>query len=281
MELGVTVAHRKPTVILYLCDWRTEARLCAVLALAFALTGLEGCKEKAPLADDQIISALRSDAKPEAIKTALVELHARAEKGKSLEPWAPELVRLSKHPDVSVRRGVADLMGRDPQRKEFQPVLHTMLDSDMPLVCNAAAISLAAFDDGYGHDVLAAMLKPVVLTAPLPGQVRSMATNGGNVAHGDTVIRIEGSGEQTNVLATVSGKVRLEVETGDMVSGGSRLAVVQPSPEEMAAALKALQKVGKSQDVLYVAEVEADSAQPAGIREQAKLAHQRIIERTK
>jgi pyruvate/2-oxoglutarate dehydrogenase complex dihydrolipoamide acyltransferase (E2) component len=105
--------------------------------------------------------------------------------------------------------------------------------------------------------------------------------NGAKVSHGDAVLRLESAARQTEVLATVSGKLRLEVETGDTVSGGSRLAVIEPNAEQMVTALKALQKIGKSQDVLYVAEVEADPVQPSDIREQAKLAHQRIIERTK
>lgn len=276
----MTVAHRISKLNPYSFNWRTATRLCALM-LVFAIVGLNACKGNGSLTDDQVKSALRNDAKPEVIKTALADLHARTEKGKSLETWAPELVRLSKHPDVSVRHGVADLMGTDPQRKEFRTVLHTMLDSDTPLVCNAAAVSLAAFGDGYGHELLAAMLKPVVLTAPKPGHVRSLAANGAGVEHGDAVIRIDGSGQQTDVLATVSGKVRLEVETGDIVSGGSRLAVLQPGAEQIATALKALQKVGKSQDLLHVDEVEADPALPNEIREQAKLAHQRITERTK
>ena len=274
----MTVAHRTSTRNPYLLD---ATRLCVIAALVLAVIGVEACKGKAPLADDQVTSALRNDAKPEAIKAALADLRARAAQDKSLETWAPELVRLSKHPDVTIRHSVADVMGDDPGRKEFRAALHEMLDRDTPLVCNAAAVSLAAFDDGYGHEVLASMLKPVVLTAPRPGHVRSLAANGSKVEHGDAVIRLESSGQQTEVLATVSGKVRLEVETGDIVSGGSRLAVLQPSAEQMVTALKALQKVGKSQDVLYVAEVESDPVLPSDIREQAKLAHQRIIERTK
>ncbi len=233
-----------------------------------------------PLTDAQISAFLHDDADPDGIVYALHQVQGRVSRGERIEGWVPELIRLSTHPAEEVRHTVADLMAQDPVRPEFHRILLSMLGSDTVLVRNSAALSLAAFGDGSGREQIASMLEPSTVTSPRPGHVRAIADAGGHVTHGAVILHLQSGNTEFSVLSPVDGRIRsLAVQDGDMVSGGTRLAVVEPGPAEVLAALQALQKVGKPQDIAVIMPLESNPQLPSQVREAAKLTEDKIKQR--
>ncbi len=235
---------------------------------------------RAPLSDTQLRAFLRDDADPSGIVYALAQIRQQVRQGQRLDTWAPELLRLSSHPAEDVRHNVADLMGLDPGRQDFHRTLLEMLRSQTVLVRNSAALSLVAFGDASGREQIASMLEPSLVDAPRPGHVQTVANAGATVAQGEVIVRLQSGGAAFDVLSPVSGRIRsLSVDNGDLVSGGTRIAVVDPSPDEVLAALLALEKVGKPQDVTAVIAIANSEAVPQAVRTQAKLTQERIMQR--
>ncbi len=256
--------------------------LLILLALDAVVLVNQACRgTRSGLTEPQLTAALRDDASPAQVQGGLIQLRSRLALKQTIEPWLQQVVRLSKHPDPNVRHAVADFMAADPQNPVFRETLHRMLETDIPLVCNAAALSLASFEDNYGHELIVNMLKPVVIMAPNPGHVRALSSSGKSVEPGAVIFRIEASSGETPILAPISGKTRLEVATGDMVSGGSRLAVIEPSPEQLKSALQALQSVGKVHDIPQVTVVANNDAYPSDLRDFARSTAQKISERSR
>jgi len=258
-------------------------RIVIVIAALDALVFFnQSCQQRqASLSEDQISAALRDNATPNEVREGLDQLRTRIVQKQSIERWAADVVRLSNHPEIIVRHDVAEFMAADPGRNEFRAALHRMLESDVPLVCNAAALSLAAFDDNYGHELIAAMLKPVVIMAPRTGNVRTLTRSGKSVEHGTVILRISAAADETAVLAPIAGKTRLEVKSGDSVSGGARVAVIEPAPEQLKAALRALQSVGKAADIPQMTVIAENVEHPAEVRELARTTIRKISERAR
>ncbi len=235
---------------------------------------------RAPLSNAQISAFLRDDADPGGIVYALSQIRLRAQRGERLDAWASDLLRLSSHPAEDVRHNVADLMGLDPSREDFHRTLLEMLRSQTVLVRNSAALSLAAFGDAAGREQIASMLEPSLVDAPRPGYVQTVVKVGAAIAHGDVIVRLQSGGAAFDVLSPVSGRIRsLAVDNGDMVSGGTRLAVVEPGPDEVLAALRALETIGKPQDVTAIMAIANSDAFPEPVRTQAKLTQEKIMQR--
>ncbi len=235
---------------------------------------------RTPLSDTQLRAFLRDDADPGGIVYALTQIREQAQHGQRVDAWAPELLRLSSHPAEDVRHNVADLMGLEPSRPDFHRTLLEMLRSQTVLVRNSAALALVAFGDASGREQIASMLEPSLVDAPRPGHVQTVAKEGASVAHGEVIVRLQSGGTAFDVLSPVSGRIRsLSVDNGDLVSGGTRIAVVEPGPEEVLAALRALEKVGKPQDVTAIMTIANSEAVPEAVRTQAKLTQEKIMQR--
>ncbi|MFB3813820.1 MAG: biotin/lipoyl-containing protein [Terriglobales bacterium] len=238
-------------------------------------------RPSAPLNEAQIAAFLRDDADPSGIVHALSQVRTRVGQGERLDRWAPELMRLSSHPAEEVRHATAELMGLDPSRPEFRQKLLEMLRSQTVLVRNTAALSLAAFGDNAGREMIVNMLEPIRVDAPTPGHVETVARPGRHIDHGEVLVRLHSGNSVFNVLAPVSGHIRaMAVENGDMVSGGSRIAVIEPGADELLAALRALERIGKPQDLTAIAALAANQGLPDAVREQAKAAERKIRERS-
>ncbi len=234
-----------------------------------------------PLSDTQITTYLHDDSDPEGIGYALSQIQDRVKRGQGVDRWANEVLRLSDHPAEKVRHHVARVMGEDTSRADFHKALLKMLRYDSSLVRNAAALSLAHFNDGAGREQIAAMLERSEVNAPRPGHVSHALSAGATVEHGTPIARLQSANTEIEVLSPASGRLRtMEVHDGDIVSGGSRLAVIDPGPEQVSAALKALETIGGPQDLTTITRIENNNELPAGVREQARVAGERIRKRT-
>lgn len=234
-----------------------------------------------PLSDAQIVAYLHDDTDPEGISYALSNIQDRVKSGQGVDRWASEILRLGTHPAEKVRHHVARLMGEDASRADFHTALLNMLRYDSLLVRNTAALSLARFGDGAGREQIAAMLERSEVNAPRPGHVANVIAAGATVAHGTPIARLQSANTEFEVLSPAAGRVRtLFVRNGDIVSGGNRMAVIDPGPEQVSAALKALELIGSPQDLTTIAQIANNSDLPAAVREQAKTTDEKIRQRT-
>jgi biotin carboxyl carrier protein len=238
-------------------------------------------RRRSTLSNEQIAAFLHDDADPDGIQYALLQIRHRLEKGEGVGVWTAELLRLANHPAENVRYSVAGLMAADPSRPEFHQVLLDMLRYQTVLVRNQAALSLAAFDDPAGREQVMSMLQPVRIYAPRPGHVETVAGAGERVAHGGMIVHLHTGNTVVEVLSPISGRVRsLAVQDGDIVPGGTWIAVVEPGTDQLLAALSALEKIGKPQDLPVLAQVEHNPELPVEVRQQATRTEEKIKQRT-
>jgi multidrug efflux pump subunit AcrA (membrane-fusion protein) len=92
------------------------------------------------------------------------------------------------------------------------------------------------------------------------------------------------SGSQTaEVRSPISGRIRaLAAQTGENVTAGAELAMVDPDTEQVWEALRALYLVGRMEDLPAILPYERQLPDiPDRVREQAALAEKAIRERGK
>jgi hypothetical protein len=240
------------------------------------------------LTDAQTTEYLHDDAKPRHIQHALVQVGNRIvnrndPKNKNVQQWYPDLVRLAADPVEEIRSTDAWVMGQDPSRPEFHQALLGMLADRAVLVRYNAALSLVSFGDATGRPQIAAMLRPLEMTAPLAGRVVARAKPGDAINHATVLMRIEGAQETTDVRSPIVGRVRaMLVNDGQEVKSGDKIAVLEPGVEQAWEALRALYLVGTLEDLDLVREYKKQSPDyPDRVRQQAELAEQAIVERAK
>jgi hypothetical protein len=250
-----------------------------------------------PLTDTEITEYLRDDSKPRHIQHALVQIADRMAKARATghEPadaaqqWYPELVRLANHSVEEIRNTDAWLMGQDPSRPEFHRALFAMLDDGSLGVRNNAALSLVSFGDDAGHKQISAMLAPAEIRSVVAGDVAAVAKPGDSIRGGTMVARLEvqglGGGGVTkssfDVRSPISGKLRsVAVKKGDHVMGEALIGVVDPGPEQVWEALRALYLIGNKDDLPLVRQYEgANPDMPDKVREQARNTEKAILEK--
>jgi biotin carboxyl carrier protein len=258
-----------------------------------------------PLSDAEITQYLRDDAHPRHIQHALVQIGDRMARARntagagtpanspanftSITQWYPELVRLATHPVEEIRNTDAWLMGQDPRRLEFHQALLKMLDDPSSNVRSNAALSLVSFGDSAGHDQIVAMLKPSMVKSQVAGQVTAIAKAGDTIRSGTMLARLQTTGISSggeiklsvDVRSPITGKVRaINVKKDDQVTPGAELAVVDPGPEQVWEALRALYLIGTKDDLPLVRPYEQPSPEMNDrIREQARLTDKEIVRR--
>jgi len=235
------------------------------------------------LSDQQMYEYLHDDAKPRHIQHALVQIGNRIGKGdKQVERWYPDLVRLAAHPVEEIRSTDAWVMGQDPSRPEFHEALRGLLNDRVPLVRYNAALSLVSFGDASGRAQLAAMLRPMEMTAPVAGRVTGRAKPGDAINHATILMKIAAaSGETVELRSPIVGRVQsVAVQDGQEVRSGGVVAVLAPGVEQAWEALRALYLVGTTEELELVRQYKKPSPDyPERIRQQAGLAEQAILKR--
>ncbi|MGH9530844.1 MAG: biotin/lipoyl-containing protein [Terriglobales bacterium] len=237
-----------------------------------------------PLTDAQISEYLRDESKPRQIQHALVQIGERMARGdRSASQWYPELSRLSTHRVEEIRTTDAWLMGQDTSNGQFRDTLKAMLSDGSALVRSNAALSLVRFGDDAGHDQIVTMLQPTVVAAPRAGRVTAVAKAGTPINHGTMLAHISASGEETEVRAPITGRIRsVAVHEGAEVTAGTELGVIEPGTEQVWEALRALYLIGRVEDLPVIQPFQFDTPNyPERIAQQAKATEQAIRAREK
>ncbi len=234
------------------------------------------------LTDRELDEYIHDQQKPRRIQHALVQLGERmAKHDAGAARWYPDAVRLANSPVEEVRNTDAWIMGQDNTRSEFHQALLPMLHDASPMVRGNAALSLVRFGDASGRPQLVEMLQPAKVAAPQAGRVADLAKIGEAIRQNGTIAKLEVSGTTVEVRSPIAGRVRsFGVAQGVQVQAGNELAVMDPAPEQVWEALRALYLVGRKEDLPAVTAYEKNLPNmPDRVREQAVLTEKAILER--
>jgi biotin carboxyl carrier protein len=234
------------------------------------------------LTDGELDQYIHDQQKPRHIQHALVQLGERVMRhDPSAARWYPDAVRLASNPVEEIRNTDAWIMGQDNTRPEFHQALLTMLNDASPMVRYNAALSLVRFGDASGRPQLVQMLNSAKVNAPQSGRVIDLAKVGEAIRQNGTVAKLEANGSTVEVRSPIAGRVRsFSVAQGARVQTGSELAVMDPAPEQVWEALRALYLVGQKEDVPAVIAYEKNLPNmPDRVRDQAVLTEKAILAR--
>jgi hypothetical protein len=237
--------------------------LYAVLALAFLFVLMPYLFWQAtwfgkPLNDDQMARAFSDTDHPRESQHALSQLADRmlspeANVRASARKWYPKVIEMSQSPDEEIRLTAAWVMQQDNTVPEFHTALTHLLADNNTMVARNAALALVRFDDPAGHDVIVSMLKPAPLVASAGGKLVERASPGDAVTAGNLLGKVESDGASLDVRATVPGKFAgWNVAEGSLVSENEVVASINPSPEMVWEALRALYIIGTPADEAVV-----------------------------
>jgi biotin carboxyl carrier protein len=231
------------------------------------------------LSDAQITEYLNDDKHPRHIQHALVQLGERmARQDAGPTRWYPQLLRLASHPVEEVRNTDAWVMGQDTSRAAFHETLLKTLQDSSQMVRGNAALSLVRFGDAAGRPQIVALLQPANLVSPATGLVIDIDKLGTSVRQGGLVAKLQHGPRTTEIRAPISGRIHaLFVVTGQTVAENAEVATIDPSPDQVWEALRALYLVGQRDDLPAVRMYERDVPDiPVRLREQAVLTEKAI-----
>jgi hypothetical protein len=259
-----------------------------------------------PLTDDQLSQNLADASNARNAQHGLVQLSERIDRHQpGASRWYPQVVALTRNPEIQIRLTAAWVMGHDNSSNDFHQALRFMLADSDPMVRANAALSLVRFADASGRPQIHALLEPQVIAAPCAGTLNARLKITEVVRPGTLVARIvlpggvpangcdksdgKGSGvpgvrtvsEKFEVRSAVPGRVeRWLVADGEKVSVGQPLLELSPSPEVAWEALRALYLIGQRDDLAVVQNfTRASGDMPPGIQQQAALTLQAIRSR--
>ncbi len=234
------------------------------------------------LTDRELDQYIHDQQKPRHIQHALVQLGERMVRHDAgAARWYPDAVRLSTSPVEEIRNTDAWIMGQDNTRPEFHQALLAMLHDRSPMVRGNAALSLVRFGDPSGRPQLVEMLQPAKVAAPQAGRVTDLAKIGEAIRQNGTIAKLEANGSTLEVRSPIAGRVRsFAVARNAQVQAGSELATIDPAPEQVWEALRALYLVGQKEDLAAVQAYEKGLPNmPDKVREQAVLTEKAILQR--
>lgn len=234
------------------------------------------------LTDGELDQFIHDQQKPRHIQHALVQLGERIQRhDASAQRWYPDAVRLASSPVEEIRNTDAWIMGQDNTRPEFHQALLSMLSDASPMVRYNAALSLVRFGDASGRPQLLEMLKPVKVSAPQPGRVTDLAKIGEAIRQGGTIAKLDLSGNSLEVRSPIAGRVKsFSVLRDAQVQAGTDLATMDPAPEQVWEALRALYLVGQKDDLPAIAPYEKSQPNmPDRVRDQAVQTEKAILGR--
>jgi biotin carboxyl carrier protein len=234
------------------------------------------------LTDGELDHYIHDQQKPRHIQHALVQLGERMMRhDPSAVRWYPDAVRLASNPVEEIRNTDAWIMGQDNTRPEFHQALLPMLNDASPMVRYNAALSLVRFGDASGRPQFVQMLDSAKVNAPQSGRVIDLAKVGEAIRQNGTVAKLEANGITVEVRSPIAGRVRsFSVAQGAQVQPGSELAIMDPAPEQVWEALRALYLVGQKEDLPAVTAYEKNLPNmPDRVRDQAVLTEKAILAR--
>lgn len=236
------------------------------------------------LSDQQLGEYLHDQAKPRHIQHALVQIGERMGRHDSaVTQWYPQLVALSSHSVDEIRNTDAWVMGQDTSGAGFHEALRKMLNDPSLLVRGNAALSLVRFGDASGRPQIVALLQPASATAAQAGTVTDTSTAGTAIHQNGVVAKLGSNGSPVEVRSPIGGRIReIRVRTGQSVSPGDVIAVVDPEAEQAWEALRALYLIGQPDDLAVVRPYERELPDvPDRVRQQAVATEKAISDRAK
>ncbi len=234
------------------------------------------------LSDGELDQYIHDQQKPRHIQHALVQLGERITRhDKSVERWYPDLVKLAGSPVEEIRNTDAWIMGQDNTRPEFHQALLGMLNDSAPVVRNNAALSLVRFGDATARPRLVEMLQVVKVAAPQSGRVTDLSSPGNPIRQNGTIAKMEVNGSGLEVRTPIPGRIHgYSVARGEQVQAGQELATIDPGPEQVWEALRALYVIGQKEDLPAIAAYEKKIPNFSDkVTEQALLTKKAILER--
>jgi hypothetical protein len=234
------------------------------------------------LSDQQMRAYLQDQKHPRHIQHALVQMGDRMTRHDAgVSRWYPELLRLASHPVEEVRNTDAWVMGQDPSGAGFHEQLLKMLDDSSAMVRGNAALSLVRFGDSSGRSQIVALLQPVRIIAPIDGQVIDAGKLETAVHRGGLVAKIQSGNQTMELRSPISGRIQqVSVGKGAPVTPGAEVSLVEPGPEQIWEALRALYFIGQAEDLPAVQRYARETREtPDRLRQQALLTEKAIRER--
>jgi HEAT repeats len=234
------------------------------------------------LSDGELDQYIHDQQKPRHIQHALVQLGERISRhDTSARRWYPDLVNLAHSPVEEIRNTDAWIMGQDNTRPEFHQALLGMLNDPAPMVRNNAALSLVRFGDAAARPRLVEMLQVVKVAAPQSGRVTDLSSPGNPIRQNGTIAKMEVNGSSLEVRTPIPGRIHgYGVSRGEPVQAGQELATIDPGPEQVWEALRALYVIGRKEDLPAIAPYEKKIPNFSDkVTEQALLTKKAILER--
>lgn len=194
----------------------------------------------------------------------------------------PQIVALAGNKEAGFRSMAAWVMGQDNKSAEFHQALLKLVDDPEPMVRWNAALALARFGDAAGEPQLKLMLRPYDLRAPIAGTVALMVNAQDTVRNGSVVVRIKtADSDPVEIRSPLAGAIdRIGAKDGAEIAAGDEIAVISPDDQQVWEALRALDLVGRPDDL---ADVDRFSQPVSGmsnrVRQQATLTAAVIRER--
>jgi len=239
------------------------------------------------LSDKQLNEYLHDDKKPRHIQHALVQIGERmSRQDGSVARWYPDIVRLASYRVEEVRNTDAWVMGQGAPAKnasgrDFHEALLKMLSDPSLMVRGNAALSLVRFGDASGRPQIRALLEPAKITAPQPGKVIDTSKIGTPIHQGGIVAKMENEGHTIEVRSPITGRLAdAFVRTGQVVNAGEKIATLEPGPDQVWEALRALYLIGEPEDIPAIQPYERGLLPvPEHVREQAVATEKAIRQR--
>jgi biotin carboxyl carrier protein len=213
------------------------------------------------LSDQQMTEYLHDDKKPRHIQHALVQLGDRmGHKDPAAQRWYPDLLRLASYRVEEVRNTDAWVMGQDTSGAGFHEALVHMLQDPSPMVRGNAALSLVRFGDATGRPQIVALLQPAQVTAPTAGTIVDADRPATAIHQAGLIAKLSAtdSAKPVEIRSPIPGRIRSVAEPGAKVNVGEEIAVIDPGPDQVWEALRALYLIGQPEDLQAIRPYERD-----------------------
>jgi HEAT repeat protein len=194
----------------------------------------------------------------------------------------PLIINLSENKEAGFRSMAAWVMGQDNKSAEFHQALLILVDDPEPMVRWNAALGLARFGDAAGELQLKLMLRPYDLRAPMAGRVSLLANAQDTVRNGSVVARINTTdSDAVEIHSPLAGNIdRLAAKNGMNIANGDEIAVISPDDQQVWEALRALDLVGRPDDLADIDRfLQPVSGMSDRVRQQAALTTDAIRKR--
>jgi multidrug efflux pump subunit AcrA (membrane-fusion protein) len=155
-----------------------------------------------------------------------------------------------------------------------------LADSSLTVRGNAA-LSLVRFGDASGRPQIIELLQPADGAAPQSGTVIDTSSVGTAIHQSGMIAKLKAGGQTVEVRSPISGRLReLSAPTGQSVTAGDKIAVVDPSTEQVWEALRALYLVGQPEDIAAILPYDRELPDiPDRVRQQAQATEEAIRQR--